>query len=316
MKTARRLAAIVLVVAAVAFLAHHLYGAIRAGDLPDQVDWSLTAALAAAYGLVLALGGLNWGLLLGGLGHALPRLTAVSILLVSQIGKYLPGNVGHLVGRVGLAKAYGVPVALAVLAVSGEIALTLLTAVLVCAIGLLFAPDLVGLTGGVGQPGWIGFAILGASGLVLVGLMALPRLVPSLPAVLRRRLEGAVAISPRTAFTFIALQGGQFVVQGGIVGGLAVALGEPFPPLAQTTTLFAVAWVLGFLLPGAPGGLGVREALLVAGFAPLLGPGPAVALSLLLRLVTVLGDGMGFVIGSLLARRIRLRRECAGDQGA
>jgi hypothetical protein len=32
------------------------------------------------------------------------------------------------------------------------------------------------------------------------------------------------------------------------------------------TGLFAVAWISGFIVPGAPAGLGIREAILVTGF--------------------------------------------------
>jgi uncharacterized membrane protein YbhN (UPF0104 family) len=63
------------------------------------------------------------------------------------------------------------------------------------------------------------------------------------------------------------------------------------------TLLFTSAWVAGYLLPGAPGGLGVREAISVALFSPIVGPGAAVGLSITMRLVTVLGDGLAFLVG-------------------
>ena len=50
-------------------------------------------------------------------------------------------------------------------------------------------------------------------------------------------------------------------------------------------------------MPGAPGGLGVREAVLLAAFGPIYGSGVAVGLTLCLRLVTTLGDAALFVGG-------------------
>jgi uncharacterized membrane protein YbhN (UPF0104 family) len=61
--------------------------------------------------------------------------------------------------------------------------------------------------------------------------------------------------------------------------------------------LFAIAWIAGYLVPGAPGGLGVREAMMVMVLSPVLGAGAAVGLSLTLRLTTTLGDAVAFGLG-------------------
>ena len=63
------------------------------------------------------------------------------------------------------------------------------------------------------------------------------------------------------------------------------------------TGIYAVAWVLGFVMPGAPGGLGVREVVLLAALDPLYGSATAVGLAVALRLVTTLGDGVSFLAG-------------------
>ena len=59
-----------------------------------------------------------------------------------------------------------------------------------------------------------------------------------------------------------------------------------------TRTRVAVSWTLGFLTPGAPSGIGVREAVLVFLLSPLVGSAEAIILSILFRLVTVGGDVM------------------------
>ena len=53
---------------------------------------------------------------------------------------------------------------------------------------------------------------------------------------------------------------------------------------------FGLAWIAGFLIPGAPAGLGVREALFVALIAPEVGAGAALACAILHRLVTAIAD--------------------------
>jgi len=75
--------------------------------------------------------------------------------------------------------------------------------------------------------------------------------------------------------------------------------------LLLMTGIFAVAWVVGFITPGAPAGVGVREAVLVAALTPLYGNEVAIGISALLRLVTILGDGFAFLIGLFLVKTIK-----------
>jgi hypothetical protein len=64
-----------------------------------------------------------------------------------------------------------------------------------------------------------------------------------------------------------------------------------------------VAWTAGFVTPGAPGGLGVRDALLVGMLTPAFGPAVSVGIALAFRIVTTLGDIVAFVVG-LLGQRL------------
>ena len=56
---------------------------------------------------------------------------------------------------------------------------------------------------------------------------------------------------------------------------------------------FSLAWLVGYVVIGAPGGLGVREAAYVALLQPFVGDiGTLAAIALTLRLVTVMGDAL------------------------
>lgn len=61
-------------------------------------------------------------------------------------------------------------------------------------------------------------------------------------------------------------------------------------PLAVTAAWLCLAWMAGYLVPGAPGGLGVREAVLLLGLAPTVGEPSALAAAASYRMVTVLSD--------------------------
>ena len=67
--------------------------------------------------------------------------------------------------------------------------------------------------------------------------------------------------------------------------------------LLECSGVFALAWLAGYLLPGAPAGIGVRESMMVLLFAPLLGEGVAIALGVTSRLATTLADAVAFVTG-------------------
>jgi uncharacterized membrane protein YbhN (UPF0104 family) len=60
---------------------------------------------------------------------------------------------------------------------------------------------------------------------------------------------------------------------------------------------------VGFIVIGAPGGLGVREAAFVALVGGALGEREALLLIGLFRIVTFLGDTLLFAAGALMLRR-------------
>ncbi len=61
--------------------------------------------------------------------------------------------------------------------------------------------------------------------------------------------------------------------------------------------VFALAWVAGFVTPGAPAGLGVRDAIMVAGLSPVYGAGTALGVTVIMRLATSAGDALAFLAG-------------------
>jgi hypothetical protein len=69
------------------------------------------------------------------------------------------------------------------------------------------------------------------------------------------------------------------------------------------TGAFAGSWILGFVAPGAPAGLGIREAILSAWLSGSLPPAQIVLLVIALRIATTLGDLFNFMWASLAAGR-------------
>lgn len=100
-----------------------------------------------------------------------------------------------------------------------------------------------------------------------------------------------------------------FVLQGSIVLLLARGVfGVPFDDYWLAAGTFALAFVAGFIAPGVPAGLGVREAVLVAGLSLETTAAAAIALATLHRVITVAGDGVFFGL-ALAGRRIIANRK-------
>ena len=74
-------------------------------------------------------------------------------------------------------------------------------------------------------------------------------------------------------------------------------------PAASAYGWLALAWLLGYVMPGAPAGVGVRETVLVIGLGPALGEADALVVALAYRFVTVLVDAVSGGVGFLLRDR-------------
>jgi hypothetical protein len=261
--------------------------AVQRGFAGDQV-----VRLVAVFPLYLVAAGLvhvGWGVLADRAyagDHAIfGRACAVSCR--SQVGKYLPGNVGHLAGRQLMTARLGWPHSVAASASIAETIAVPSTALLVVIAGSPFA-DVTALTRiSVSKSDAIPAVVLVgvvAFGALLVSRM--PRLVP-----LRRRL-----LALRGSWRPVLACYLGFVV----LGGLAQALLIPEAPVIDVVVASTIAWVAGYLTPGVPAGIGVREAVLV-----LLVDLDAEVIAggvIGFRLVMVLADLTLFAGGSVLER--------------
>lgn len=292
-KRLSRVIGLLLVAASIAYL---VALARQAADLP-RLHWDglALAGFAASVGLyqvALAGAAVAWTVLLAATGERPRYLSLLAIQLVSQAAKYLPGNVAQYAGRTVLAARLGhapanvlvtlvVETACAVIAGTAFVLATLQEALLWRAGAVLLAAGAAGVLAG-----------------RLFGRPWFRRLVRLPPAP-----EGTSGAPGLGAWlTCIGCNWASFVLLGLCAALLARAFfgaAAPFPELAG---VFAAAWVAGFVTPGAPAGLGVREAVLAGGLRPLYGPDVALALPLLFRMVTVTGDGVALAIGTFLRR--------------
>ncbi|QSX40441.1 lysylphosphatidylglycerol synthase domain-containing protein [Shewanella cyperi] len=268
----------------------------------------LPALLGATGGYLLTfvVTGFAWQRLLKGFGESATLAQAVVIGLLSQFAKYLPGNVGQHVGRAVLAHRAGWRKAAIGLSMVLELLLVLLAAMLSILMAIVanssFAPNSSLLA-----------QILGITALVCLPLLVLLRYVDPLLRKLASLMPAIGPISlkrpplPQLLWCLL-LYTGNFLLLGAILWLLAMQLGSGAAAnFWLLTGSFALAWVAGFVTPGAPAGLGIRETIMVTLLEPAYGPGAALSLALLLRLITSLGDALAFLAGLWLNRRQRSR---------
>ena len=67
-------------------------------------------------------------------------------------------------------------------------------------------------------------------------------------------------------------------------------------PLGTAIGAFTLGYILGLLALFAPGGVGVRELVLIGLLAPVLGSGPALALSVASRILLTVMEGAAALV--------------------
>lgn len=252
-------------------------------EKPLRPEPGWLAASGGLYLLGMGLAGLFWYRLLGRVGEHPPGLAMARAYFIAHLGKYVPGKAWALVMRVTLARAAGVPVALAAVTATYE-TLTLMASGALLAV-LLFTLEAAEQA----DHGWKALGLLALAGIPilpgvfnrLVGRLTRPFLEPGTepPNVGLGTLAGGLGL---TACSW-ALLG---VSLWAMLQGLPDAPAWGWERWGRYTAFVSLAYVAGFLTLPAPGGLGVRELILQQLLTPELGdPARAVVAVLLLRLV-------------------------------
>lgn len=249
-----------------------------------------TALLALSYGLVACL----WGLALH--RAAGTRVAAgARIWFLSNLARYVPGNVWSYVGAVELARREGVArrTTLAVMALT-----QVLSVGVAVAAGL---PVLLAERARLGRP-----ALLGA--LVVAAVAALAAVFRrQLLGLARRRMPGFDPADLTPSAGTVALLAAGYAVYWAVTGLAFAALVASLYPLAPADVplvmaAYAAAYAAGFLALLTPAGLGVREGVLVVALAPVLPAGPALVVALLSRVWMMLVELAGAGVAHLAAR--------------
>ena len=268
-------------------LAGHAAG-LRSLAITAQGWWWLVLALGLSW-LSLVVNAGAWQVLVSWLGHGTGSTPLVPLYLSSNLLKYLPGGVWHFIQRVRvLGPSIGTGPALVSV---------LMEPMLMVVAALLWVPF----------GGWqSGLALLTP----LPALLLLPRWrEPLLSRLERSRLRQLNRSDPdlaslppleqlgsgRKDYPLLPLLAELVFITSRFSGFwccIQVFGLTPVLPIGSWMAAFALAWATGLVVPAAPGGLGVFEAVLLLRLGSSV-PEPALlAVALSYRLVVTLADLM------------------------
>lgn len=278
----------------------------RTQDLAVFASPAAVAAFGAAipfYLIGVVATAWAWRRLLSDVGVASNWRELAGILAVTQIGKYLPGNVAQHVGRATISLGRGIKTAPLVVTVSVEMLLLMLASVVIGATSLLLSGRSLSVL-----PRDRGTTVVLAVVLVaftLAGLLVARRIAPRLIARYAPAHAGAFNADTLPSARGLAAAFAIYCLVYVIFGtGIALMARLLAPAAPQDAFLligsFALAWIVGFATPGAPAGFGVREGVMLLLLGSQYSGSVAAAIVVGLRIVTTLGDVLLLPIGYLL----------------
>jgi glycosyltransferase 2 family protein len=271
---------------------------------------ALVLLAAFLFGLLsMASIGLAWRRCLTILDVSRPRLEVLRSYFVGQLGKYVPGGIWPVVGRAEMARRDGVDGAAAYGSTVLSMSLTYLAAALVAIAALL-----IGAGGGGGESWW---PVLG---LLTLGLVSLHPLVAERGLrILRRVSSRDLNLTVPSWGTSILLLVRHVPAWLGISVAtwlVAHALDPGAPDLRNIVYATSLAWLVGFVAVGVPGGIGVREAVFLGAAVSLSSPGVAAAVTVVARVVFIGVDVIGAALTSMVFGLKRQRRIRQAGQSA
>ncbi|MBO9627360.1 MAG: flippase-like domain-containing protein [Microbacterium sp.] len=237
---------------------------------------SAGAVLLMAAGVLLSVP--MWTRLLRSARAPVPTRTASEVLLIGQLGKYLPGSVWTVAAQARLLRPYG-------LRIRASVAVGLLYIGVYLAISLLLG-SIVLLAGGNpwGIPWWV---------VALVAAVCLLALTPWFLGLAARLVMGRAARFDLSWRGSAAILGTMILSWACWVTApllLATRGGLTWAETAAVTAAALIGYAAGVVVIVAPAGFGVREAVFIAFLSPVVGLPDAVALAVTSRLAGVIAD--------------------------
>lgn len=233
-------------------------------------------------------------------GTNIPMKDALPVYTKSNLMKYVPGNIFQYVGRNQLAadlKISHVDVACATVL---DIVCSMVTPLLL--IVVLMGKNMLEL---IRTYSTNFLLVLGAGIAVLVLLLLLLRWKFREPLQryfekYRKLLNRKILIRVLGVFLLYVVQ---YIISTAMYAVPAVFLFDvPAEKLGLFLGTYLFSWIIGFITPGAPGGIGIREAVMMLMCGSFLDTDTIMLYAVTMRLISTFGDIAAFLVGLLLDR--------------
>ena len=264
-----------------------VFVAIKLYEYEGQIDFSrftlgklqVLCGLAMIYAAANFLLALAWKALLQQFGIAVSFAWAIKTYGVSQLAKYLPGNIFHLAGRQAIGQAAGLPTWPLAKSAVWELGLLSVTGAM---FSFLVLPHFVP---------WVSHSM---------AAIAFVCVLITVATGIRKFVGPQTARAVGWYTIFLTVSGFVFVGLLGLVKGDNTITSLQVLPFCGA---FVVAYLVGLVTPGAPAGIGVRELVLMVLLKGFVSEADLLLSVLIGRLVTVTGDLLFFSIASALRVR-------------
>lgn len=220
-----------------------------------QFGWEWISIASVIVLIIYALLIEGWRRVLGAWDSHLPFSQASRIWFLSNLGKYVPGNIWSLTAMGVMARQRGLS---AVAAAGSSVIMQMVSLVTGTAIVMVTGAKLLD------QPLLVGAAVL----ILVVVLLSAPRFLPPVAAWVGSLIGRDIAPPsvPATSIWTAAVASTMSWLLYGLAFQLFVRglLGAAPGEISSYIAVYTAAYILGFISPIAPAGLGVRELTLAA----------------------------------------------------
>ena len=257
---------------------------LKLNNYKEQIDWTILSSsvwlkiilYSALYGGANILLALAWRFLSRHFGANLSITQAVSIYGITQLAKYVPGNIFHFAGRQAMSMAAGLPGWAIAKSALWELAILSLAGT---TFFILAAPLFVDAI----STGTSIFLYLSVLGVIL------------LFSKLFNKTKIAIAFLLYSIF--LAVSGYIFLA---CIQFTYHALHPSLSVSISIISAFIIAWLAGLITPGSPAGIGIRELVVVFLLKSLVPESDLLIAVISSRIVTIFGDLLFFLYAGFL----------------
>lgn len=232
-------------------------------------------------GLSHILASIGWNLILKLLKSNIPQKSASGIYFISQLGRYIPGKVWYILGRVGMTRKFNIPKRIIILSGFLELVLVMASASIIFLLALIFFPIIPEIQN---YLPYLTTLII----LILIGIH--PKSLNLILKILKKteikiKLSYLKILLTLLFFTVVWLIKG--IAFYYLISSITIL---DISNLFWIISVFSISWVIGYLILITPGGIGAREGLIIYLLTPLFPLPLTIAISLLTRIWMIITE--------------------------